>query len=198
MKLPSSGSGKPKLRFGLAAATMLAACAVQTPPLIDAVQSGDVALAKELLDAGANLNAKNDVGHTPLHVAAIRGREVVAVALLEAGANPNAVDHDGKTPLHWAASYDEASGYEDIVKLLLDAGADPNARDGNGATPLHAAASVGNRANARLLLDAGANPNIQNHSHQTVLDIVIVTNLATEGLLRSYGARTSWIEDGEG
>ena len=52
-----------------------------------------------LLAAGAEVNAVDKDGDTPLHLASRYGREVVVGALLAAGAEVNAVDNNGKTPL---------------------------------------------------------------------------------------------------
>lgn len=89
-----------------------------------------------LLHEGADINAKDNFGDTPLTVAltmyaayinyeikdpigGLEERRAVIKLLLEKGANPNVVNERAKTPLMNAA----ASGDEEIVQLLLDAGA---------------------------------------------------------------------------
>ena len=110
MKRPSSGGIKWKSRLGLAAAAaMLAACAAQTPPLVEAAQTGDVALLNQLLDAGANPNAGNDVGYTPLHEAARVGSNANARLLLDAGADPNIANDNHETVLDVAAAAHSAT-----------------------------------------------------------------------------------------
>jgi len=70
-----------------------------------AAASGDLDEVKRLvLDCGVDPNAKDVVGETPLHYAALEGHPDVAKLLLEHGADPNAKDYKGDTPLHYAAS----------------------------------------------------------------------------------------------
>ena len=62
----------------------------------------DLARVERALACGADVNAKNDHGGTPLHYAAYRNdNSAVIEALLEAGADVNAKNDDGNTPLHW-------------------------------------------------------------------------------------------------
>ncbi len=74
-----------------------------------------------LLDAGADVNAKNRRGSTPLHWA-IHDEAKVRL-LLARGAAVNAKQVEGRTPLYLAASLGNGHG---ILRLLLDHGADPN------------------------------------------------------------------------
>jgi ankyrin repeat protein len=87
-----------------------------------AAENGHEAVVKLLLEKGAELEAKDMFGQTPLSqaVRAGNGREAVVKMLLEKGAELEAKDKDGQTPLSWAAE----NGYEAMVKLLLEKGAE--------------------------------------------------------------------------
>ena len=102
------------------------------------------------------VNQRNDLGETPLHVAAgdsFQERAQAAELLLRSGADVNArAKSSGETPLHGAA----ARGYKEVAALLIDFGADVNTRDARGRTPLNYAAAYNNREVAGLLLARGA------------------------------------------
>ena len=89
-----------------------------------------------LLEAGADPNARNDDGLTPLHRGAGNSNPVVIAHLLTAGGDPNAMDNNGYTPLHYAAA---RSGNARAISRLLSAGADPQLESNDGRTPLHSA-----------------------------------------------------------
>jgi ankyrin repeat protein len=67
-----------------------------------------------------NVNARDEIGKTPLHVAAAVGNKGAVELLLAKGADANAKDQLGKTPLHWAA----AGGQKEVAELLIAKGAD--------------------------------------------------------------------------
>ncbi|MCC6059460.1 MAG: ankyrin repeat domain-containing protein [Thermofilum sp.] len=115
--------------------------------LLDAVREGDAARVRELLRKGANANAKDRRGWTPLHWAAAGGHAEVARLLLERGADVNARDDDDWTPLHIAA----AKGRVEVARLLLERGADPSIRDKDGRTPLDVARGRGHKEVARVI-----------------------------------------------
>jgi ankyrin repeat protein len=88
-----------------------------------------VDIVEVLIKAGANVDATDEKGWTPLHIAAWDGKAELISALLKAGANPNIHAHDGALPLSLArrtsgpAVLVEATRQE-ISKLLLQHGAD--------------------------------------------------------------------------
>ncbi|MEM2677506.1 MAG: ankyrin repeat domain-containing protein, partial [Thermofilaceae archaeon] len=68
-----------------------------------AAEEGDLQRVKKLVENGANVNAKDEYGSTPLYLAVLNGHLELARFLVEKGANVNAKDIVGWTPLHIAA-----------------------------------------------------------------------------------------------
>jgi cytohesin len=91
-----------------------------------------IEMAQVLLDHGANPNAKNGHGGTPLHVASggkSQERGVsIARLLLERGADVDARKKDKTTPLHSAILW----GRLEIAQVLLDHGANATAENDGG------------------------------------------------------------------
>jgi ankyrin repeat protein len=75
-------------------------------------------MAGLLLAKGAEVNAKNKWGETPLHIAAFKSRKDVAELLLAGKAEVNAKDNKDSTPLHAA----KLKGNADLVELLRQHG----------------------------------------------------------------------------
>ena len=120
--------------------------------LFDAASDGNVALIKRLVDAGADVNAVDDVGkRTALHYAAINDR-VAAIRCLvnECKANVDARGEYGRTPLHYAADNDKVAA---IRCLVNECKANVEASDTCGYAPLHPAAEGDNVAAIRCLVN---------------------------------------------
>jgi len=135
-----------------------------TTPLQLAVQQGDVALTKRLLQAGASVNPP---GEPPLITAALLKHLVLCDLLLASGADVNAVGKAGHTALHIAAENRQL----ELINHLLALGANPNAHStgGEAETPLHEAAAQDHVDVATRLLAAGAEVNAVTRSGETPL-----------------------------
>jgi ankyrin repeat protein len=145
-------------------------------PLLFAARVGDLASARLLVAAGADVNETAPSGTSATVVAAHSGHGELAAFLLEKGADPNA-GGAGYTALHAAILHKDPA----LVRALLAHGADPNApvlrstptrRDSMdfylhpsyvGASPLWLAARFSAPAIMRLLAQYGANPLAAHH-----------------------------------
>lgn len=108
-----------------------------TTQLFEAVNAGDAARVRALLAAGADVNALDEAGWSPL-ARAVYNQEAkhgfldVVQALVDAGANLEAAIGYGVRPLMLAAGYGETG----IVDLLIRSGADVLAKNEGGYTAL--------------------------------------------------------------
>ena len=112
-------------------------------------------IARLLIDAGVDVDAKDGFGDTPLHYAVFYDDVGMVQMLIDAGADIDAPGQSGSTPLHEAAVWNNSAS----ASALIKAGADIEARKSGGGTPLYSAAGSDAIDVARMLIDAGANVN---------------------------------------
>ncbi len=136
-------------------ALIATATALADSRVADMIESGRVSAAIELIDSGADVNAAQPDGTTPLHWAAYRVDAALVSRLLEHGARADVVNRFGATPLGEAVKVASPA----IVELLLEAGADADSPNQDGQTALMLASRTRSIEIARLLLAHGANVN---------------------------------------
>ena len=123
--------------------------------LIAAAAGGDTATVRELIGAGADVDARRADGATALLWAAHRDDPRMVDLLLGAGADVNAADDNGVTPLERAAE----NASPGMVANLLAAGASTHVARNSGLTPLMTAARTGHAGVVETLLRHGADVN---------------------------------------
>ena len=124
-------------------------------PLHVAAEHGVLEKVKILLDAGAQINAKDSFFlNTPLHLhlAGTQCHTEMIKLLLNAGAQINATDRFLNTPLHVTG----VKGYTEAAHELLNAGAQTEAVNQNQFTPLHLALLNRHHQVVKVLIKAGA------------------------------------------
>jgi len=154
--------------------------AAKWAPFHATVASGDLQAVEDLLDKGADVNAKGEGGNgrgeggvSALHVAAGKGHKDIAELLITRGADVNEKakldpwEHGGWTPLYFAIWHH----HSDVAELLLANGADVNVKDERNLMPLHLALYSGPKDLAKLLVAKEADVNARGRWGQTPLHI---------------------------
>ncbi len=115
--------------------------------LVIALKSDRTDLARQMLDAGTDVNLAAVSGVTPLMAAAHGGHVEIVRMLLAKGADVDAIDRLQKNAITYAAG----QGRTEIVQILLRAGVDPNAPYAHSLTALMWAAGYGHTETVRSL-----------------------------------------------
>ena len=118
--------------------------------LKEAVERGNPRMVKLLIDAGANVNWRDDYG-TPLVMTA-SDKPAIIKLLIDAHADVNVPNKYKVDALASAAE----QGHDNVVRMLLAAGAKVNHRDPHGGTALSVAVLRGYKDVVKTLIDAGA------------------------------------------
>ena len=143
-------------------------------------------VVKVLIDAGADIEAQDNDGYSPLFLPSISGGVDTVKVLLRAGADVRATDTTGNTCLMFAAHHGHietvrtllcmpevgldnpgehgstalhdaaCQGHPDVLQALLDAGADTEAKDAEGRSVLLVASSTHEVKSVKVLVEAGA------------------------------------------
>lgn len=163
-------------------------------PIHVAIDGGNTATIKVLLEYGAAVDAQDSYGLTPLHYAAKRGNSQAIAWLLQLGSLPDVLTYGSlQTPLHYAVngSFTMITGNSLCVQLLLRGGASPSKKSSFGETPLHYAVRKGDRELCFLLLNGGSDVFIKNIDGDTPVQLAkrnghmqLANQMIHEGLLR--------------
>ena len=86
------------------AAVMVVGCGPQPPDIsiLEAARKGNIKAVKQHLAAGTDVDAKDNIGRTPLHWSTVFGKNEIVELLMAEGADINAKSDGGRTPLDWA------------------------------------------------------------------------------------------------
>ncbi|CAB0043910.1 unnamed protein product [Trichogramma brassicae] len=135
------------------------------------------------------INARDNFGNIPLHLALNRGHRNLVGLLLRRGSDPNLANAEGSTPLHVINC--KRNSDDNLPELFFDTNDEidqrvlVDARDNLGNTPLHLALSRGHIDLVRLLLSRGSNPDLVNAEGSTPLH-VICKRYQDDGLMKMY------------
>lgn len=126
----------------------------------------DANIINDLVERGADVNARDENGATALIWAVRHGHTAIARGLLAAGTNVDASDNNGYTALIWATR----KGFINCANVLFKAGADVDLSDNEGVTALMIAAKKQRTYIAKKLIEAGADVNLADKKGRTAMD----------------------------
>lgn len=139
-------------------------------PLVAATKANAVSAATALIEAGADVNAKDDIQDSAYLYAGAEGFEEILALTLANGADLASTNRYGGTALIPAGEH----GHVGVTRMLLEAGINPDHINDLGWTALQEAVLLGtdgpeHQETVRLLLAGGADPNLRDGQGSTPL-----------------------------
>jgi len=166
---------RTRFRYPLLLAAALLPAIAGAADLTDVMRDCDSKASLAAIRAGADVNAQQPDGTTPLLLAVYCVDHDATAELLSRGAKPDVRNSLGATALSEAVNLAD----EKLVAMLLKAKADPNLGTEEGQTPLMLAARTGSLPIVELLVNAGAKVNAREKTRdQTPLMWAIGTGSA--------------------
>ena len=155
--------------------------------LIKAARIGDIPAIKNLLEAGADVNAKDERDRTALNLALSLENPEAAKLLINKGADVTIKDSfGGLTPLEEAS----AQGYTEVAELILQ-----KLKDKTDKNPALLNAVINSRLDtAKMLLNNKADPNFKDSSGNSALNLAKPSNIEMLGLLLDAGANINALD----
>jgi quinoprotein dehydrogenase-associated probable ABC transporter substrate-binding protein len=144
--------------------------------LFNAIIAKDADRVRFLIKKGADVNARDAGGFSPLDTAARNRIASLVDVLIDAGADPNSADQDGFFPLLHAINRNHVP----TVEALARKGADLNKRNKQDITPLSWAIGDGKFFAAKALIDNGADVNARSGYENVTPLMVVATQLAAK------------------
>ncbi|MCP4570842.1 MAG: hypothetical protein GY838_00675 [bacterium] len=166
-------------------------------PLHLCVYLGQLDLAPLLVEAGADLDARNPMGLSPLDLAVFVGNDQAVSFFVAQGAGLEGDGQSGPRPLAFAAG----RGHAGIVELLLEGGARADAVNSEGETAVLVAAVAGHADVVSVLLDKGAPIDVTGRhgltllqraavaGHQDVVEMIVAAGADVQA--RTTGGETA-------
>lgn len=136
--------------------------------LFDAATMGRTDLVPVLIAAGADVNAYDPRGFTPLILAAYNDHIDTVNALLVRKADPCKPDSTQGNTAQMGVAF---KGYDPIAKALLRFGCEVDAQNKQGQTALMMAAMFGRQAQVDMLVAAGAKPQAKDAAGRTAASV---------------------------
>jgi ankyrin repeat protein len=167
-------------------------------PLIAASSEGHAECVKMLIDAKADVNAKDKDGTNSLMAASARGHLEVVTALLAAGANVNDQNTDGHTALMFAYNGKNQvetlmERYNQFVREAASSGEGKEEVDDNGTGPIIKEALKNHTSLVELLIKSGANQSLKDKEGHIAKDFDF--NPDTDAEILAKEARASKLKD---
>ena len=135
-------------------------------PMHVAALTGYVQSATRMINNSAlPMVAANDIGITPIGLAALKNHVGMVQLLMANVENPNAPNDVGNTPIHAAAFL----GFLEVVRLLITSTINPNIANIGGVTPIHCAANGEHIEIIILLMISNNNPNVADNNGHTAI-----------------------------
>ncbi|CVL06292.1 related to ankyrin [Fusarium mangiferae] len=134
-----------------------------------------------LLQSGADVNASDELGHSPLYMASHYGFTDAVETLIKNGAYMDIKSASGETPLHCGSR----RGHFAVAQLLMQNGADIGSKDNCGRTPLHHACRSGNLEVVKLVIGSSQTQTFGEADHWGSTPLSLAARIGSVGIVKA-------------